>query len=104
MSTVHDHTPTPPTAASTPNTPRPTSTAKRGVIAGALLFLACAAACSLPVLLAGGVAVSAGAFFTGGEGIAVAVLALSAVVGGLLWMRRRRAQASGASCGCGGGC
>jgi hypothetical protein len=76
----------------------------RGVIAGALLFLACAAACSLPVLLAGGVALSAGAFFTAGEGIALTVLAANAVAGGLLWMRRRRSQARSSDCRCGGGC
>jgi hypothetical protein len=53
-----------------------------------MLFLACAAACSLPALLAGGAALLAGAFLTRGEGIALAVLAM----GALVWRKRLGAE------------
>jgi len=71
----------------------------RGVIGAVLLFLGCAAACSLPLLMAAGAAAGLGAFLSGARGIGLAVLVLLAgATTTLLW--RRRAGAT-TSCGCG---
>ena len=74
---------------------------------GALMVLACAAACSLPLLLAGGAAigaaVGAGALLSGAGALA-AVLLVTAVLGGLVWLRRRHARPARARGTCAGGC
>jgi hypothetical protein len=79
------------------------STAKKGVLAGVVLFVACAAACSLPLLLAGGAAISLGALFSGADSIAAVLVGITALIGALWWVRRR-AQRAGGFCGCGDGC
>jgi hypothetical protein len=79
---------------------------RKGVLAGIAVFLACAAACSLPLIAAGGLAAGVGAFLAGGEAVALGVvLAVGTVVGVALWLRRRRpaaAVACGTGCSCGG--
>jgi len=89
----------------TGRTRHPSPAAKKGLLAGVVLFLACAAACSLPVLLAGGAAISAGALFSGADTVAVALLGTTALTGALVWrLRRRRAQNTGHACGSNCGC
>jgi membrane protein implicated in regulation of membrane protease activity len=74
-------------------------------VTGALVVLACAAACSLPVLLAGGAALGLGAFLSGGSGVALAVVAVAALIAGSAWRRRRsRAPHHQPAGACGGGC
>ena len=80
------------------------TTAKKGLLAGVVLFVACAAACSLPLLLAGGAAISFGALFSGADAIAAVLIGLTALIGALWWVHRRRAQQAGGTCGCGGSC
>jgi hypothetical protein len=100
MSTTHhQHT----TESGTPGTARSAS-GRTGVIAGAGALLACAVACSLPLLLAGGAAVTVTSLASGAEMIACGALLLTVLVGGGLWLRRRRARAAGTGCGCGGSC
>jgi hypothetical protein len=85
-----------------------TSGRTRSVLAGIGIAVACAVACSLPLIAAGGLAAGVGAFLAGGEAIALGVVALVGVlVAAALWVRRRRAAAMtarDAGCGCGGGC
>jgi len=91
------------TTAGGPERDAPSTAGRRGAIAGAALLLACAAACALPWLLAAGAAVTAGAFAAGTGSIALGVL-LTALLGGGLWLRRRRTRAVGAGCGSGDDC
>jgi hypothetical protein len=86
---------------------RPSFTGKKGLLAAAVLFVACAAACSLPLLLAGGAAIGAGAatgagLFSGAGTIAAALLFATAFIGVLLWRRRSQnpGEACGGNCGC----
>jgi hypothetical protein len=81
---------------------RPSSIGRKGLLAAAVLFVGCAAACSLPLLLAGGVAIGAGALFSGAGTIAAALLFATAVIGVLLWRRRSQnpGEACGGNCGC----
>lgn len=101
--TVHDHGPTGTTGRAN----------RTGVLAGIGIAMACAVACALPLIAAGGLVAGVGAFLTGGEGIALGVVALvTALVAGALWVRRRRATAASrvgqtgcdTSCGCSGAC
>ncbi|MDQ0371766.1 hypothetical protein [Cellulomonas humilata] len=80
-----------------------TTTAKGGL---ALLgvVVACAVACSLPLLAGAGVLASVAAFTTGFGWVAVALLVLAGAAATTWWVRRRRQQAAAASCECGGGC
>ncbi len=79
---------------------------RKGAFAGAAVVVACAVACSLPLIAAGGLAAGVGAFLAGSEAVALGVVLLvAAVVSGAIWWRRRRAAAAAADgCGCGGGC
>lgn len=85
-------------------------TAKRGALAGIGVVIACAVACSVPLIAAGGLVAGAGAILAGGEAVALGVVAVvGAVVAGAIWVRRRRAAAAAAAesasaCGCGGAC
>ena len=80
----------------------------RSKVSGVLAVIACAACCTLPLLIAAGVLTTAGAAIVEKTLFAVSaglvVLALS-----MWWLHRqrsaRRAAATGAtSCGCGAGC
>jgi protein-S-isoprenylcysteine O-methyltransferase Ste14 len=88
------------------HTDPPSNKAKGTTVAGVGVLVACAIACSLPVLAATGAVASIAAFLSGGW--VVGVVLLVAVAGGLIvWAtRRRRAQATvtadGGSCDCGG--
>ena len=78
------------------------SASKKGALAGIGLFLACAIACSLPLVAAGGLAAGLGAFLAGGDAVALGVLLLvGAVVAGGMWLRGRRAGSAGCGDGCG---
>lgn len=97
--TMHDHTTTTPTSGAK----------KKGLLAGIGIAVACAVACSLPLIAAGGLAAGVGAFLAGGEAVAIGVvLVVGALVGAALWVRRRGAAAASntcyTGCGCGGGC
>ncbi len=87
-----------------------TPNARKGALAGIGVVLACAIACSIPLIAAGGLVAGIGAFLTGGEAVALGVVAVvGALVTTAIWVRRRRAAAvaaaEGASaCGCGGAC
>lgn len=97
---------------------RTSPTRRRGVLAGAGIVLACAVACSLPLIAAGGFAAGAGALVMGGEAVVLGVVALlTAVVASGMWLRRRRQPGLGGlasagapepedagGCGCGGSC
>ncbi|WP_315092978.1 hypothetical protein [uncultured Cellulomonas sp.] len=90
---THDHATTTPGAK------------KRGLLAGTGIAVACAVACSLPLIAAGGLAAGVGAFLAGGEAVAVGVvLAVGGLVGVAVWMRRRRAAAASTACDTGCGC
>lgn len=96
--TIHDHR--------APSTKAPV---KKGVLTGIGIAVACAVACSLPLIAAGGLAAGVGAFLAGGEAVALGVVAIVGVlIGAALWVRRRRAaeatDACDTGCGCGGGC
>ena len=85
-------------------------TARKGALAGIGVVIACAIACSIPLIAAGGVVAGIGAFLAGGGAVALGIVAVvGAVVTAAVWVRRRRtaavAAADGASaCGCGGAC
>ena len=87
----------------TPSPPGPRGR-RTGLVAGAGLFLACALACSLPLLVAAGAAIGVGALATGGGALAAGALVAA---GGVVLVRRRRRgptrDGAGAS-GCGDGC
>lgn len=74
--------------------------------AGLGIALACALACSLPLVVGGAAVAGAGAALTGALGAALVLLGVSAA--GIVWYaRRRRSDAvlpSAGACGCGGGC
>jgi membrane protein implicated in regulation of membrane protease activity len=80
------------------------SAGKTGLLAGVVLFVACAAACSLPLLLAGGAAIGVGAFFSGTGALAGVLLGVTALMGALLWLSRRRARTVEDTGGCGRNC
>jgi hypothetical protein len=83
----------------------PSNKAKGTTVAGVGVLLACAIACSLPLLAATGAVASIAAFLNGG-GVIGLVLLVAAAGGLIVWTtRRRRAQATamadGGSCDCG---
>lgn len=81
--------------------------ARRGALATGAVLVACAVACSLPLLVGGGVLASVGAFAGGAQAAGLALLA-AAALGAVWWVRRRRARSTesdtSSSCGCGGAC
>ena len=79
-------------------------TAKKGLLAGLGVGLACVVACSLPLLLGAGVLAGASSLPAGAEVVGPLTLAAVAVGAGWWLLRRRRAAADGCGCGCGGGC
>jgi predicted lipid-binding transport protein (Tim44 family) len=89
--------------------PAPKPRTSKGLLAAGLAMLACLAACTLPLLLAGGLAAGLGALFNSWNVAAVMILVATAG-GAVIWQRRkqttsRAAAATGAICGCeGGGC
>ena len=78
-----------------------TTTAKSG-LAVVGIVVACAVACSLPLLAGAGVLASVAAITTGFGWAALALLALTAATATAWWVRRRRLAAAAASCECGG--
>lgn len=74
-----------------------TTNNRTGRLAAGLAMLACVAACSLPLLVSGGIAAGVGALVTDSLVVAVVVLATSALAAAI-WWRRRRDAAPG--CGC----
>ncbi|MEP7055051.1 MAG: hypothetical protein ABI912_07355 [Actinomycetota bacterium] len=74
-------------------------------IAATLTAIACAAACAVPLLIAGGVTAGLGALFTDSDLLGPALLAATAA-GGFVWWQRKRAGASkaAAAAGSGDGC
>jgi len=94
----------------------PAKTARTGGIAAAAILLACAAACSLPLIIGAGALSGIGAFLAGGPIIGIILIAVAAAATGWWFLRRaaktrRTAQAvatapgdEATSCDCGGGC
>ena len=71
-----------------------------------LAMFACVAACTLPLLVTGGLVAGLGALFTDSKLLGPLVLGVTGVAA-LMWWQRRRAAATrtaAGSCGCGGGC
>jgi hypothetical protein len=87
--------------------PQPKPRTSKGSLAAGLALLACVGACTLPLLLAGGLAAGLSALFNSWN--VAAVMSLVATAGGVVVWRRRKqttgraATATGGSCGCGGG-
>ncbi|MFC7530498.1 hypothetical protein [Actinoplanes sp. GCM10030250] len=73
---------------------------RRTQITGALAILACAACCTLPLLIAAGLLTGAGAAFLEQTLLAVAA-GLAALALGMWWLHRRRStKRASASCRC----
>jgi mercuric ion transport protein len=94
----------------------PAKTARTGGIAAGAILLACAAACSLPLIIGAGALSGIGAFLAGGQIIGIVLIAVAVAATGWWFLRRaakkRRtahtaadAQAGEAtSCDCGAAC
>jgi hypothetical protein len=79
----------------------------KGSLAAGLAVLACVAACTLPVLVTGGLAAGLGALFNNWN-VAAAIILVATAGAAVIWRRRkqtasRAATAAGGSCGCGRG-
>lgn len=60
-------------------------------------MLACVAACTAPLLLAGGLTAGLGGLLSGSEIVPGIILATTALGAHLWWLRKRRASVSGAA-------
>ena len=81
-----------------------TPTTAKGGLAIIGVVVACAVACSLPLLAGAGILASVAAFTTGFGWVAVALLVPAGAAATAWWVRRRRQPAGAASCECGGSC
>jgi hypothetical protein len=85
--------------------PKPTK--GKGSLAAGLAMLTCVAACTLPVLLTGGLAAGLGALFNNWN-VAAAIVLVATAGAAVIWRRRkqtttRAATTTSGSCGCGRG-
>jgi len=107
VTTTHNHDPQ---SLHQLGAPPPKSSKSKGPLAAGLVMLACVAACTLPLLLAGGLAAGVSALFTDSDIVAPVILGATGA-GAIWWWQRKKSAAKtaaaspgGGSCGCGGGC